>query len=41
MKMIIQASVFHVIVEEKVADGGHGVAAQSDKVSMLDVPQSF
>ncbi len=39
MKMIIQASVFHEIVEEKVADGGHGVATQSDKISMLDVPQ--
>lgn len=39
MKMIIQASVFHVIVEEEVANGGHGIAAESDEVSVLDIPQ--
>ena len=38
MKMIIKASIFHVIIEEEVANGGHGVAAESDKVPMLDVP---
>lgn len=39
MKMIIQASIFHVIVEEEVSNGGHGVAAESDKVAVLDIPQ--
>ena len=40
MKVVVEASIFHEIVEEEVANaGGHGVAAKSDKISMLDVSQ--
>lgn len=42
MKMIIQASIFHEIIEEEVADAGrHGVATKGDEVSVLDVSQGL
>lgn len=37
--MVIEASVFHEIVEEEVADCRHGVAPESDEVAVLDVAQ--
>lgn len=39
VKMVIQASILHVIVEEEVADGRHGIATKSHQVSVLDVAQ--
>lgn len=38
MKEIPQASIFHVVVEEKVPRRGQGITLKADKIPMLDAP---
>lgn len=38
MKEIPQASIFHVVVEEKVPRRGQRITLKADKIPMLDAP---
>lgn len=41
MQVVVQATKLHVIVQEEIAGGRHGVATQTDDIPVLDVAQSL
>ena len=39
MQVVVQATKLHVIVQEEIPGGRHGVATQTDDIPVLDVAQ--